>query len=99
MGIISPVAESWVLVQSDIKGDTANATSNILKNLMLCHISAHKHGECLSVTSKEKKEGNVITKVGSRLSYTKSHEVKLDTEKPWAAENISQQLLFACGNC
>lgn len=34
-----------------------------------------KHGECLSVTSKAKKEGNVVTKVGSRLSSIKSHEV------------------------
>lgn len=32
-----------------------------------------KHG--LSVTSKAKKEGNVVTKVGSRLSSIKSHEV------------------------
>lgn len=32
-----------------------------------------KHG--LSVTSKAKKDGNVVTKVGSRLSSIKSHEV------------------------
>lgn len=88
-----------MLVQSDIKGGTANAASNVSENPMLCHISTHKHGECLSVTSKERKEGNVITKVGLRLPFTKSHEVKLDTEKSWAAENISQQLLFVCGNC
>lgn len=47
---------------------------------------------------KGKKEGNVITKVGLRLSYIKSHEVKLNIEKSWAAENVTQQLLFVCGN-
>lgn len=98
MGINSLVAESWVLFQSGRKGGTANATSNIQKTLILCHISTQKHGECLHVTSKKKKEGNVITQVGSRLSYIKSHEVKLNTEKSWVVENISQQLLFVCGN-
>ena len=34
------------------------------------------------MTWKEKKEGNVITKVGLRLSYIKSHEVKPNIENP-----------------
>lgn len=64
MGNNSLVAESWLPFQSGRKGGTANATSIIFKKIILCHISTQKHGECLSVTSKGKKEDNVITKVG-----------------------------------